>query len=117
MRTRAEAPTIVLICHAGEPLDRDGLASWLASTMRLAGLLIIRDGADRRWRAVRRELKRVGPFGLLDVLAFRAVARLVHSREDRRWEAAQIASLRAQYPADLSGIPTQTVTSPNTDEA
>ena len=41
----AEAPTVVLICHEAERLDRDGVASWLASTMRLAGLLIIRDGA------------------------------------------------------------------------
>ena len=41
----AEAPTVVLICHEEERLDRDGLASWLASTMRLAGLLIIRDRA------------------------------------------------------------------------
>jgi methionyl-tRNA formyltransferase len=85
--------------------------------MKLAGRLIIRDGASRRWRAVRRELKRVGPFGLLDVLAFRALARLVHGRDDQRWEAAQIARLREQYPADLSRVPTQIVTSPNADEA
>lgn len=85
--------------------------------MRLAGLLIIRDGASRRRRAVRRELKRVGPFGLIDVLAFRAFARLIHGREDRRWEAAQITRLREQYPADLSGVPVRTVTSPNAVEA
>ena len=83
MRTPAEVPTVVLICHEGERLDRDGLASWLASTMKLAGLLIIRDRGGRRWRAVRRELRRVGPFGLLDVLAFRAFARVASARSDR----------------------------------
>ncbi len=43
MRMHAETPTVVLICHEEERLDREGLASWLASTMKLAGLLIIRD--------------------------------------------------------------------------
>ena len=117
MLTRAEAPTVVLICHEGERLDRDGLASWLASTMKLAGLLIIRDGADRRWRAVRREMRRVGPWGLLDVVAFRALARLVHGRRDREWEEAQLDRLRKRYPADLSQVPTLTVSSPNSVEA
>jgi len=117
MLTRAEAPTVVLICHEAERLDRDGLASWLASTMKLAGLLIIRDGADRRWRAVRREMRRVGPWGLLDVVAFRALARLVHGRRDREWEEAQLDRLRKRYPADLSQVPTLTVSSPNSVEA
>jgi hypothetical protein len=85
--------------------------------MKLAGLLIIRDGSSRRWRAVRRELKRVGPLGLLDVLAFRALARLVHSRDNQTWEDAQIARLRERYPADLHSVPTLTVASPNTAEA
>src|SRR5262245_296083 len=117
MRTRAEAPTVVLICHEEERLDRDGLASWLASTMRLAGLLIIRDGTGRRWRAVRREMRRVGPWGLLDVLAFRALARVVHGRRDREWEEKQLQRLRSQYPADLSRVPALTVPSPNSVEA
>jgi len=117
MLTRAEAPTVVLICHEGERLDRDGLASWLASTMKLAGLLIIRDGVDRRWRAVRREMRRVGPWGLLDVVAFRALARVVHGRRDREWEEAQLDRLRERYPADLSQVPTLTVSSPNSAEA
>ena len=90
MRTHAETPTVVLICHEEERLDRDGLASWLASTMRLAGLLIIRDEPCRRWRAARRELKRVGPLGLLDVAAFRAYARLRHGRRDAQWQDAEI---------------------------
>ena len=117
MLTRAEAPTVVLICHEAERLDRDGLASWLASTMKLAGLLIIRDGVDRRWRAVRREMRRVGPWGLLDVVAFRALARVVHGRRDREWEEAQLDRLRKRYPADLSQVPTLTVSSPNSAEA
>lgn len=85
--------------------------------MRLAGLLIIRDGAARRWRAVRREMRRVGPVGLLNVLAFRALAHVAHGRRDRAWEEAQLKRLRSRYPADLSQVPTLTVSSPNSDEA
>ena len=118
MLTRAEAPTVVLICHEAERLDRDGLASWLASTMKLAGLLIIRDGADRRWRAVRREMRRVGPWGLIDVVAFRALARVVHGRRDRELGGGR------SWIGCASGIrPTSaryrqlTVSSPNSVEA
>ena len=107
----------MLICHEGEPLDRDGLASWLASTMRLAGLLIIRDDGRRRWRALRRELRRVGPVGLADVLAFRAFARVVYAKRDWRWEQEQVNRLRARYPANLDSVPTLRVSSPNAGEA
>src|SRR5688572_28697051 len=118
MRTHAEAPTVVLICHEEERLDRDGLASWLASTMRLAGLLIIRDRRRaRRWRAARRELRRAGPLGFLDMLAFRAYARLASSRHDARWEDDQIARLRSRYPADLDRVPRLVVSCPNSAEA
>ena len=85
--------------------------------MRLAGLLIIRDGRGRRWRAIRREMKRVGLLGLVDVAAFRAYARLAHRRRDAMWEESQIAQLRARYPADLAQVPTLTVSSPNSPEA
>lgn len=117
MSTHAGTPTVVLICHEAERLDREGLASWLASTMRLAGLLVIRDGSRRRWQAARRELKRVGPLGLLDVIAFRAYARLVHAADDARWERAAVAELRRRYPASLDTVPRLTVRSPNSSEA
>jgi len=117
MGTHIEAPTVVLISHEEERLDRDGLASWLASTMRLAGLLIIRDQHTRRWRAARRELKRVGLLGLLDVVAFRAYARLVHARRDARWQDTEIERLRQRYPASLDNVPRLVVSSPNSPEA
>ena len=85
--------------------------------MRLAGLLIIRDGSRRRWQAARRELNRVGALGLLDVIAFRAYARLVQSASDSRWENAAIDTLRERYPANLDDVPRVTVASPNSAEA
>ena len=85
--------------------------------MRLAGLLTIRDQHARRWRAVRRELKRVGPLGLLDVAAFRAYARLAHAVRDTEWQEAEIERLRRRFPADISGVPRKVVASPNSKEA
>jgi methionyl-tRNA formyltransferase len=85
--------------------------------MKLAGLLIIRDGSRRRWLAARRELKRVGALGLLDVMAFRAYARLVHARRDSRWEDNAIAELRRRYPTNVDDVPRLTVSSPNSIEA
>lgn len=85
--------------------------------MRLAGLLIIRDGSRRRWLAARRELKRVGALGLLDAIAFRAYAQLAHAADDSRWEDAAIQELRRRYPANLGDVPRLTVSSPNAAEA
>jgi methionyl-tRNA formyltransferase len=85
--------------------------------MRLAGLLIIRNERARRWRALRRELKRVGALGLLDVAAFRAYSRAAHGTRDARWQEAEISRLRHRYPADVSRVPRAEVCSPNAPEA
>jgi Formyl transferase len=112
-----EKPSVVLICHEQDRLDSEGLASWLASSLRLAGLIIIRDPHGRRWRAARREIRRVGWLRFLDVVAFRLFARLRLARHEREWKTAEIARLRRRYPADLTSIPCVVVTSPNADEA
>jgi hypothetical protein len=117
MLTHGELPTVVLICHEEDRLDCAGLASWLASTMRWAGLLIIRDEPGRRWRAARREIRRVGALKFLDVVAFRVYSRLVLAARDDAWKGAQLARLRDAYPADLVAVPRLVVSSPNSAEA
>src|SRR5262249_45942716 len=94
MRMQDEKPSVVLICHEQDRLDTEGLASWLASSLRLAGLIIIRDPRSRRWRAARREIRRVGWLRLLDVIAFRLYARIRLARGERAWKEAEIARLR-----------------------
>src|SRR4029453_1845347 len=91
-------PSVVLICHEQDRLDTEGLASWLASSLRLAGLIIIRDPRRRQWRAARREVRRVGWLRFLDVIAFRLYARLKLARADREWKDAEIGRLRRAYP-------------------
>ena len=83
----------------------------------MAGLIIIRDRPGRLWRAARREIRRVGLLRFLDVVAFRAYARLCLSAGDARWTEAAIERLRRLYPADLDAVPTIVVASPNDDEA
>ena len=89
----------------------------MASTLRLAGLLIIRDEPGRRWQAARRELRRVGALKFLDVVAFRAYARVALAPHDAAWTDSQLARLRAAYPARLDEVPQLVVSSPNAAEA
>jgi hypothetical protein len=110
-------PTVVLICHEGDCLDTEGLASWLACTMRLAGLIVISDDRRRKWAAAKREIRRVGWMGFLDVVAYRMFARLrLRSKEDE-WKARTLRELRSKYRADLDAVPRVRVTNPNTEAA
>ena len=112
-----DKPTVVLICHEQDRLDTEGLAWWLASTLRLAGLIIIRDPQNRLWRAARREIRRVGWLRFVDVVAFRAFARLRLARRDAAWKVSALQRLRRRYPADLEPVPRIVVSSPNSDES
>lgn len=117
MLTQDAKPSVVLICHEQDRLDTEGLASWLANSLRLAGLIIIRDPRSRLWRAARREVRRVGWVRFLDVIAFRLFARLRLAGPDRAWKASEIDRLRRRYPADLDTVPRIIVSSPNSSEA
>ena len=85
--------------------------------MRLAGLIIIRDPRNRLWRAARREIRRVGWLRFVDVVAFRAFARLRLARRDGAWKESERQRLRRRYPADLESVPRIVVSSPNSDES
>jgi len=83
----------------------------------LAGLIIIRDPRSRRWRAARREVRRVGWLRFLDVIAFRLYARLRLARGEHAWKQIEIARLRRRYPADLAAVPRIVVSTPNSNDA
>jgi methionyl-tRNA formyltransferase len=83
----------------------------------LAGLLIIRDEPGRLWRAARREVRRVGALKFLDVVAFRAYARVALAPRDAAWADDALARLRAAYPARLEDVPQIVVSSPNGSDA
>jgi hypothetical protein len=106
----------VLICHEESLLDREALASFLASTLTLAGLVVIRHGHRRRWRAARREIRRVGILGFLDVVAFRIYAWWRLAAADAAWEARTVREIRKRHPVDLDRVPRIVVTTPNGEE-
>jgi hypothetical protein len=117
MHTSGHLPAVILICHQQDRLDSLGLASWLAATMRLAGIIEIAGDGARLRRAAKRELARGGVLGFLDVLALRAYARLRLARSDTEWAEAELARLRTRYPADLGAIPKLVVSDPNEETA
>ena len=106
----------LLICHEGAALDRDGLARWLRSFSSFSGTVVIREPGGRLRKRIAREVKRVGWWRFLDVLAFRAFHRLMQAAGDRRWERRELDRLTARYPGD-SGAPEVVVSSPNSGEA
>jgi hypothetical protein len=83
----------------------------------LAGLILIRDRPGRLWRASRREIRRVGWVKFLDVMAFRAYARLRLSVRDAAWTKEAVADLRKRYPAALDAVPFVVVSTPNGADA
>jgi hypothetical protein len=109
--------SVVLICHEGDRLDTEGLASWLASTMDLRGLVVIRRSRQRLWRTARREIRRAGWLGFADVVAFRLFAAAALARLHSEWKAGELARLRVRYPADLTNVPRIVVDDPNSAEA
>jgi len=106
-----------LICHADDPLNREGLARWLASFSDLAGVVILEEPRQRLWRRIRREVRRVGLLRFFDVLAFRFYYRLILRKRDRQWEANKLAELTSRFaPLGLQN-PILHAPSPNAPEA
>jgi Formyl transferase len=111
------ASRVVLICHADDPINRLGIASWLATCFNLAGIIEIHEDGTRAKQRIKRELKRVGWLRMLDVLAFRLYYKLRMAAKDRTWEERTVGRLQQQYPADLQAVPVLQVSSPNSPEA
>lgn len=106
-----------LICHRGTALHEDGLARWLGAETDLCGVLSVNEDRSVLARRARRQLRRVGPFRFLDVLAFRAYYRLLLRSRDEAYERVVLAKLEDAYPPCDSSVPRLTVRSPNDPEA
>ena len=93
--TRAKS---VLICHHDEPLNQFGLSRWMASFSDLAAIVVIREPGARLRKRIRREIKRVGLFRFLDVLAFRFYYKLALAKADEAYERTALDGLTKRYP-------------------
>lgn len=89
---------VALICQSDEPLSREAVAQWLATVGDLVGVVVIQEPPGRTWQRVRREYRRRGSVGLLDVLLFRTYQRLRLARADSAFEARALAQIAARYP-------------------
>ncbi len=106
----------LLICHADELLDREGLARWLGSFSEHVGTLVIQEPHARMRRRIAREIARVGFLRFLDVLGFRAYYALVQRARDRRWAQQQLEMLRGRF-SNYRRAPELRVQSPNSTAA
>jgi folate-dependent phosphoribosylglycinamide formyltransferase PurN len=107
----------ILICHHDEPLNHVGLTRWLASFTDLAAVLVVHEPQARFFQRVRREIRRVGLFRFVDVLAFRLYYPLALARIDSEWTKAKLDDLLRRYgdiPASCQVLETS---SPNSAEA
>lgn len=109
-------PRTVLICHADDPLNRQGLARWLAATTRLVGVIVLDEPARRMRRRIQREIQRVGLFRFADVLAFRLYYKLFMAKVDRDWERVTLQSLCDRFPELTNQTTILPVASPNSSE-
>ena len=89
----------VLICHAGDDFDREGLAAWLASFSQLAGIVVLEETAVQKRARVRREIRRVGWLRFLDVVAMRLYQRIALADRDRHWMQRALTALHNRYGA------------------
>jgi hypothetical protein len=106
----------LLICHHDAPLDQEVLARWLNSFSDLVGIVVIREGSHQMRRRVRRELKRVGAFRFLDVIAFRLFYSIFLASKDRRWQEQELQAKSLVYPEVRSDTSILNTASPNTPE-
>ena len=106
----------VLICHHDEPLNRFGLARWMASFSDLAAIVVIREPGTRLKKRIRREIQRVGLFRFLDVLAFRFYYKFALAKADEAYEQAVLDDLIKRYPDIPATCRVLETASPNSAE-
>ena len=106
----------LLICHEDAALDREGLVRWLGSFSTFCGTVVIREPGGRLRKRISREVRRVGWWRFLDVLAFRVFHRLTRAASDRRWEGETLERFRNSYPRRPEAAEL-IVSSPNSSES
>ncbi len=107
----------VLICHANREIIRHGTAPWMDSFSDLVGIIEIEDRPGSRWGSVKREARRVGWLGVLNVVAFRLYYKLFLAKRDAVWAEERLEQLQQTFPPLRDDIPVLRTHSPNSKDA
>jgi len=106
----------VLICHDDEPLTRYGMARWLASFANLVAIVVISEDSSRLTTRVKKELKRSGFLGFLDVMAFRCYHKFFLAKQEKTYESQTITELNLLFPNISSDTRIHYTSSPNSEK-
>jgi len=107
----------LLIYHEGARLEEEVMLRWLASFSELVGSIVLQESQGRKWKRLRREVKRVGVVRFADVVAFRVFYRLRLRGGDDRWEGQFVHELGNRFDPSAGDVPVLRTDSPNSDEA
>lgn len=111
----AAKPRTVLICHAESRLNLEAIASWLANISELAGVVVIEDRPSSMRMRIRREVRRIGVFRLLDVIAFRIYYAIFLSRKDAAWLEQRLGEHQRRFPGGSGNAAVLRTNDPNSD--
>jgi hypothetical protein len=110
-------PRVVVIAHHDAPLHSEILPRWVLTWGDLAGIIVLREAGQARWKRLRREWKRVGLARLADIVAFQLYYRLTHARRDEAWKGELRAALDGTLPPLPAHVPRCETASPNSAKA
>jgi methionyl-tRNA formyltransferase len=88
----------------------------LASFTDLAAVIVVCEPKAVLWARIRREARRVGSLGILDVIAFRLYYRLALARADKAWMKAKLQEIIQRYDQIPASSQILEASSPNSPE-
>ena len=111
----APRPRSVLVCHVESRLNREAVARWLASFTDLAGVVVIEEKGTRTGNRIKHEVKRIGWWRFLDVIAFRLYYQVFLGSHDARWLTEAIDAVERRFPPVPSTTRILTTADPNSE--
>ena len=104
----------LLICHKDSVLSYRGIATWLNAFSDLAGIVVIEEKKNKKINRIKKEMKRSGVGGLIDVFLFRFYYKMFRQSKDRIIEQSILTQIKNQYgEVDFDNIDKITVSTPN----
>lgn len=105
---------IVLICHKDSTLSYQGIATWISSFAELSGIVVIAEKQHKKMDRIKKEMKRSGFWGLIDVFLFRFLYKFTRQKKDKAIENQLLESVNINYgKLDIDQLNKIVVSTPN----